>query len=56
MRTNMKALRIALIALPLLAAGCSTDDLLLQRRVDYRSGSDNLSKNPLEVPPDLTSL
>lgn len=55
MRTNMKALRIALITLPLLAAGCSTDDLLLQRRVDYRSGSDNLSKNPLEIPPDLTS-
>jgi len=51
----MKALRLVPIALALLVAGCTTDELLLQRRVDYRSGSDNLSKNPLEVPPDLTS-
>ncbi len=51
----MKAFRLAPIALALLFAGCTTDDMLLQRRVDYRSSSDNLSKNPLEVPPDLTS-
>lgn len=51
----MKAFRLVPIAIALLIAGCSTDDLMLQRRVDYRSGSDNLSKNPLEVPPDLTS-
>ncbi len=51
----MKAFRLVPIALALLVAGCTTDELLLQRRVDYRSGSDNLSKNPLEVPPDLTA-
>lgn len=51
----MKAFTLVPIALALLIAGCSTDEMLLQRRVDYRSSSDNLSKNPLEVPPDLTS-
>ncbi|GLS03878.1 lipoprotein [Chitiniphilus shinanonensis] len=28
---------------------------MLQRKVDYRSGSDNVSKNNLEIPPDLTA-
>lgn len=51
----MKAIRLVPIVLALMLAGCSSDDLLLQRRVDYRSGSDNLSKNPLEVPPDLSA-
>lgn len=55
MHGTMKAFRLVPLALALLVAGCSTDDLLLQRRVDYRSSSDNLSRNPLEVPPDLTS-
>ncbi len=36
--------------------GCSSDQMLLQSKVDYRGGSDNLSKNPLEVPPDLTAV
>ncbi len=52
---TMKAIRLVPIALALMIVGCSSDDLLLQRRVDYRSGSDNLSKNPLEVPPDLSA-
>ncbi len=55
MHGTMKAFRLVPIALALLVAGCTTDELLLQRRVDYRSSSDNLAKNPLEVPPDLTS-
>lgn len=50
----MKAIRLVPIALALMIAGCSSDDMLLQSRVDYRSGSDNVSKNPLEVPPDLS--
>ncbi|WP_182077213.1 outer membrane protein assembly factor BamC [Deefgea sp. CFH1-16] len=36
--------------------GCSTDQLLMQSKVDYRGGSDNLAKNALEVPPDLTAV
>lgn len=36
--------------------GCSSDQILMQSKVDYRGGSDNLSKNPLEVPPDLTAI
>ncbi|WP_159667957.1 outer membrane protein assembly factor BamC [Andreprevotia sp. IGB-42] len=28
---------------------------MMQRKVDYRSGSDNLTTNDLEVPPDLTA-
>lgn len=55
MHGTMKAFRLAPIALALLVAGCTTDELLMQRRVDYHSSSDNLSKNPLEVPPDLSS-
>lgn len=51
----MKAFKLAPIALALLVIGCTSDDLLLQRRVDYRSGSDNISKAPLDVPPDLTA-
>ncbi|MDR3428459.1 MULTISPECIES: outer membrane protein assembly factor BamC [Silvimonas] len=40
----------------LVAAGCtSVDQMPFQSKVDYRSGSDNLSGNSLEVPPDLTA-
>lgn len=56
-RHMKRALCITPLALAMLLAGCtSTDALLMERRVDYRSNSDNLSKNPLEVPPDLTAL
>ncbi len=36
--------------------GCSSDQMLMQSKVDYRGGSDNLAKNQLEVPPDLSSV
>ncbi|MBM5570758.1 MULTISPECIES: outer membrane protein assembly factor BamC [Deefgea] len=36
--------------------GCSSDQMLLQSKVDYRGGSDNVSRNPLEVPPDLSAV
>ncbi|WP_027467448.1 outer membrane protein assembly factor BamC [Deefgea rivuli] len=36
--------------------GCSSDQMLMQSKVDYRGGSDNLSRNPLEVPPDLSAV
>ncbi|WP_169741294.1 outer membrane protein assembly factor BamC [Andreprevotia chitinilytica] len=49
------AFRLIPIIAALSLAACSSDQLMLQRKVDYRSGSDNLTKNPLEVPPDLTS-
>ncbi|GGP19746.1 outer membrane protein assembly factor BamC [Silvimonas iriomotensis] len=40
----------------LAAAGCtSVDQMPFQSKVDYRSGSDNLSTNTLEVPPDLSA-
>ncbi|MBB5190252.1 outer membrane protein assembly factor BamC [Silvimonas terrae] len=46
---------IPLVAV-LAAAGCtSVDQMPFQSKVDYRSGSDNLSSNSLEVPPDLSS-
>lgn len=35
-------------------SACSSLDSILENKVDYRSGSDNLNRNPLEVPPDLT--
>ncbi|GHD58922.1 outer membrane protein assembly factor BamC [Jeongeupia chitinilytica] len=47
--------RLIPIAIAISLAGCSSDQMMLQRKVDYRSGSDNLSNNTLEVPPDLTS-
>ena len=56
-KTNMKNLfRLIPVAAVLVAAGCtSVDQMPFQSKVDYRSGSDNLSRNSLEVPPDLTS-
>ncbi|GGP27439.1 outer membrane protein assembly factor BamC [Silvimonas amylolytica] len=46
---------IPLVAV-LAAAGCtSVDQMPFQSKVDYRSGSDNLSTNTLEVPPDLSA-
>ncbi|WP_047393721.1 outer membrane protein assembly factor BamC [Chitinibacter sp. ZOR0017] len=36
-------------------SACSTDNILTSK-VDYRSGSDNVSRNPLEVPPDLSQV
>ncbi|WP_410498279.1 outer membrane protein assembly factor BamC [Chitinibacter sp. S2-10] len=54
--TKFKQLTIAAALITLFSA-CTTDGSLgLNSKVDYRSGSDNLSKNPLEVPPDLTSV
>ncbi|UXY17166.1 outer membrane protein assembly factor BamC [Chitiniphilus purpureus] len=47
--------RLLFVSLTLALGACTTDNLLLQRKVDYRSGSDNVSKNALEVPPDLTA-
>ncbi|WP_176216886.1 outer membrane protein assembly factor BamC [Andreprevotia lacus] len=47
--------RLTTLALVLGLAACSTDQLMLQRKVDYRSGSDNTTTNSLEVPPDLTA-
>ncbi|AOX99122.1 outer membrane protein assembly factor BamC [Jeongeupia sp. USM3] len=47
--------RLIPIALAISLAGCSSDQMMLQRKVDYRSGSDNISTNALEVPPDLSS-
>lgn len=48
--------RLTPLAVVLLAAGCSTDQMMLQNRVDYRTLSSNLSKSALEVPPDLTPV
>ena len=48
--------RLMPVAAVLVAAGCtSVDQMPFQSKVDYRSGSDNLSRNTLEVPPDLTA-
>ncbi|BCL75048.1 lipoprotein [Jeongeupia sp. HS-3] len=47
--------RLIPIAVAVGLAGCSSDQMMLQRKVDYRSGSDNVSNNTLEVPPDLTA-
>lgn len=47
--------RLLFVLLTAALAACSSDGTLLQSKVDYRSGSDNLSKNNLEVPPDLTA-
>lgn len=33
---------------------CSSLETAFDNKVDYRSSSDNLSRNPLEIPPDLT--
>ncbi|AMC33729.1 hypothetical protein VN23_03510 [Janthinobacterium sp. B9-8] len=47
--------RLIAIGLCIAMAGCTTDQLLLQKKVDYRSGSDNIGKNNLELPPELTT-
>ncbi|GAB7129220.1 outer membrane protein assembly factor BamC [Silvimonas sp. JCM 19000] len=48
--------RLMPVAAVLVAAGCtSVDQMPFQSKVDYRSGSDNLSRNTLEIPPDLTA-
>jgi outer membrane protein assembly factor BamC len=58
--TNMQQKKLALSLSSLFVAaslvGCSSDQMLLQSKVDYRGGSDNVSRNPLEVPPDLSSV
>lgn len=52
---HLKKITLATTLICLMSA-CSTDQSLLSSKVDYRSGSDNLNKNALEVPPDLTSI
>jgi outer membrane protein assembly factor BamC len=47
--------RLLVMSLCIAMAGCTTDQLLLQKKVDYRSGSDNIGKNNLELPPELTA-
>ncbi|XZG71257.1 outer membrane protein assembly factor BamC [Chitinibacteraceae bacterium HSL-7] len=49
------SLTLSVVAASIVLGACTTDQIMMQRRVDYRSGSDNLSKNSLEVPPDLTA-
>ncbi|MBE9608674.1 outer membrane protein assembly factor BamC [Chitinilyticum piscinae] len=55
MRSPSKALKLLPVAAAIALTACSSDQLMLQSKVDYRSGSDNINKNPLEVPPDLTT-
>jgi outer membrane protein assembly factor BamC len=47
--------RLIGLGLCIALAGCSSDQLMLQKKVDYRSGSDNIGKNTLELPPELTT-
>jgi outer membrane protein assembly factor BamC len=51
-----KLARLTPLALALLTTACSTDQMLMQNRVDYRTQSSNISKAALEVPPDLSSV
>jgi outer membrane protein assembly factor BamC len=44
----------ATVATLLTLSACSSLDSVMDNKVDYRSGSDNLNRNPLEIPPDLT--
>ncbi|WP_157669595.1 outer membrane protein assembly factor BamC [Chitinibacter sp. GC72] len=54
--TKLKQLTLAAAVITLCSA-CSTDGSLgLTSKVDYRSGSDNINSNTLEVPPDLTAV
>jgi outer membrane protein assembly factor BamC len=53
--THLKKITLATTLICLMSA-CSTDQSLLSSKVDYRSGSDNLNKNTLEIPPDLTTI
>ncbi|WP_051304679.1 outer membrane protein assembly factor BamC [Chitinilyticum litopenaei] len=55
MHAHRKSLRLIPLALALALTACTSDELMLQNKVDYRSESDNLNKNPLEVPPDLSA-
>ncbi|WP_051278962.1 outer membrane protein assembly factor BamC [Chitinilyticum aquatile] len=55
MRSHSKTLKLVPLAALLALTACSSDQMMLQSKVDYRSGSDSVNKNPLEVPPDLTS-
>ncbi|WP_380187140.1 outer membrane protein assembly factor BamC [Iodobacter arcticus] len=50
-----KSSTLLAMSLCIAMAGCTTDQLLLQKKVDYRSGSDNIGKNNLELPPELTT-
>ncbi len=50
-----KSSQLLVMSLCIAMAGCTTDQLLLQKKVDYRSGSDNIGKNNLELPPELTA-
>jgi outer membrane protein assembly factor BamC len=52
---HLKKITLATTLICLMSA-CSTDQSLLSSKVDYRSGSDNVNKNTLEVPPDLTAI
>jgi outer membrane protein assembly factor BamC len=55
MRQMKKTSTLLAMGLCIAMAGCTTDQLLLQKKVDYRSGSDNIGKNNLELPPELTA-
>lgn len=55
MRSHSKTLKLLPLAALLALAACSSEQMMLQTKVDYRSGSDSVNKNPLEVPPDLSS-
>ncbi|MFC7419577.1 outer membrane protein assembly factor BamC [Iodobacter arcticus] len=55
MRQMKKSSTLLAMSLCIAMAGCTTDQLLLQKKVDYRSGSDNIGKNNLELPPELTT-
>jgi outer membrane protein assembly factor BamC len=55
MRQMKKSSTLLAMSLCIAMAGCTTDQLLLQKKVDYRSGSDNIGKNNLELPPELTA-
>ncbi|WP_084414451.1 outer membrane protein assembly factor BamC [Chitinibacter tainanensis] len=53
---QIKTLSKLLLSTALLTtlSACATGDLL-SSKVDYRKGSDNLNRNQLEIPPNLTS-
>jgi outer membrane protein assembly factor BamC len=53
---HIKKIALATAITALLSACSSIDETILNNKVDYRSGSDNVNKNPLEVPPDLTAI
>lgn len=55
MRQIKTSSRLLGLGLCIALAGCSSDQLMLQNKVDYRSGSDNIGKNNLELPPELST-